>query len=181
MIKIFSVDAETDGLYGQAFAISAVVCFGTRTQFKIKDKFVGYVGPDNVKDEWVKKNVLPELSTMKITHDNYEDMLKDFSVFYRKYRDCDIVSDVPVPVESKIFRDMRDQKLIGEYEGPFPLFDVSSMLKAIKSKTLSVDEYVKKNKLRTHFPLSFSNLSTHNPLFDCFSAAVAYWHILKKI
>jgi hypothetical protein len=167
-------------LYGQAFAISAVVCFGTKTKFKIKDKFVGYLGPDNVKDDWVKKHVLPELSAMKITHDSYENMLKDFAEFYNKYRGCDIVSDVPVPVESKIFRDMRDQNLIKEYEGPFPLFDVSSMLKAIKFKKLSVDEYIKKNKLKTYFPLSFSNLSTHNPLFDCFSAALAYWDILKN-
>ena len=63
MKKILSIDAETDGLWGNPFSIAAIVY----EDGKEIDK-VCYRLPDEVvTDEWVKENVLPTLN-FPVTH-----------------------------------------------------------------------------------------------------------------
>lgn len=47
--KIFSFDAETDGLWGKAFTIAAVVI----EDGIVTKKFVAKIDTNIVKDEWV--------------------------------------------------------------------------------------------------------------------------------
>ena len=63
MKKILSVDAETDGLWGNPFSIAAIVY----EDGKEIDKVCYRLPDDVVTDEWVKENVLPTLD-FPVTH-----------------------------------------------------------------------------------------------------------------
>lgn len=68
--KIMSIDAETDGLWGNPFSIAAVVY---DEKGKEIDKVCYRLPNEIVTDEWVKENVLPTLDfpvTHKIKIDN---------------------------------------------------------------------------------------------------------------
>ena len=56
--KIFSFDAETNGLWGKAFAIAAVV---TDENGKEIDQFIGRCPVQGEVNHWVSENVIPEM------------------------------------------------------------------------------------------------------------------------
>lgn len=173
-MKIFSFDAETNGLWGQAFAISAAVY----EDGKLVADFTAYLGADGVTDEWVRGNVLPNLGDLVQTHSSYDEMLAAFAEFYKANKaDADIIVHMGVPVESRVLSDMHSGGHIGDWDGPFPLIDVASVLKARGEDPASVDSYNEKHRLMSGRSEA-EGLATHHPLYDSVAAAVVYMHLM---
>ena len=171
--KIFSFDGETNGLWGKAFAIGALVYDENGAEIA---RFVGRLPDEAVTDKWVKKNVLPELSDVPVTHQSYEALLADFAKFYlANKQDADVVVHMGYIVETKIIRDMHDAGYIGDWDGPYPMYDVSGNLQATGADPTSVDKFAAEHNLSVG---EFEG-RTHNPLYDSAVAAAAYQYLNK--
>lgn len=173
-MKIFSFDAETNGLWGQAFAIGAAV----HEDGLLTHSFTAYLGPDGVADEWVRENVLPNLVGLPKTHESYGEMLKAFAVFYLGHRaGAEVIVHMGVPVEARILDDMHAHGFIGDFEGPYPLIDVAGVLKARGYDPTSVDDYAAKFRLLETAPEA-AGMAPHHPLYDSIVTAKVYSHLL---
>ena len=76
--KVLSWDCETNGLWGQAFAIGAAIYEDGR---EVKTFYARCPIEGNV-DAWVSENVLPQMVDMVQTHNSYDEMLKAFAEFF---------------------------------------------------------------------------------------------------
>ena len=162
--KIFSFDAETNGLWGQAFSIAAVVTEDN----KVVKEFTARC-PLNNPDPWVAENVLPEMEGIPVTHESYNAMLEAFIRFYMENKeDVIVLVHMGLPVESKIFLDAHAFGILGDWDAPYPLVDIS----AIPEIGVSVDTYNKNNRII----LPEMEGGTHNPMYDSLAAAYAYDH-----
>jgi len=170
MKKVFSFDAETNGLWGKAFAIGAIV-YGENGEEL--GQFVGRCPIEGDVNDWVKDNVLPKMTEISETHSSYDELLADFAKFYLANKaDADIVVHMGVPVESTLLKEMYSKGMIGDWDGPYPLIDVAGNLQQAGEDPTSVDSYVQK------FGLEVRNFgSTHNPLYDSEVAAKVYQHL----
>ncbi|MBI2473902.1 hypothetical protein HYV70_05120 [Candidatus Uhrbacteria bacterium] len=170
--KVFSFDAETNGLWGQPFAIGAIIYNeeGVETA-----RFVGRCPIVGEVDRWVEENVLPQIIDISESYENYEALLVDFAQFYLTHQkdDVDVLVHMGYVIEARIFRDMHDRGLIGDWQAPYPLHDVSGNLQAAGEDPTSVGKYLAKKRLNAG---SFAG-GFHNPLYDCAAAAVAYRHL----
>lgn len=174
MKKIMSFDAETDGLWGQPFAIGALVYDESGTEV---GRFVGRLSDTEVSDGWVRENVLPTLASVRVTHNSYDELLADFARFYLANKtNADVVVHMGYIVEARVLRDMHDRGLIGDWDAPYPLYDVSGNLQQAGEDPASVDSYVQKHGL------SIVELEggTHNPLYDSAVAAAVYRHLRSR-
>lgn len=175
-MKVFSFDAETNGLWGQAFAVSAAVY----EDGQLTDSFTAYLGADGVTDQWVRDNVLPKLGDLAVTHTNYDAMLASFAEFYLAHKkDADVIAHMGVPVETKVLLDMHSRGLIGDWDGPFPFLDVAGVLKAKGFDPTSVDSYNKSFGLMDE-RAEVEGLEAHHPLYDSVAAAVCYMHLMSE-
>ena len=167
--KIFSLDAETNGLWGQAFSIG---CVWTTENGEVK-QFVGRCPIEGEVDEWVSQNVLPKMEEIPITHSSYKELLKSFMEVYMKEKEgADVIVHMGLPVEARLFMDAHNLSIIGDWDAPYPLIDVS----AYKEINDSVDNYNQKNGLKVP-PCTGG---THNPIYDSYAALLAYQHYIKK-
>lgn len=169
--KVFSVDAETNGLYGQAFAIAAVVYEnGAKiAEFLARCPITGAI------DQFVKENVIPQMEEVRITHRDYVSMLHDFICFYKKHKqDADIIGHMVCPVEARLFIDAQAFGLMGTFEGPFPFIDIS----AYDDINTSVDAYNKEHDVSVS--VSSCAKGTHNPMYDADAAVAAYSHLKRN-
>lgn len=172
-MKIFSFDAETNGLWGQAFAIGALVYDESGVEIT---RFVGRLPDTVVTDEWVRTNVLPTIGTIPVTHSDYASLLADFAKFYLANKaDADVIVHMGVPVESSLLKDMHTQGLIGDWDGPFPLLDLAGELAQAGEDSTSCDKYVAKWKIVVP---DFG--TTHNPLYDSAVAAEVHKHLVSR-
>jgi len=172
MKKVFSFDAETNGLWGQAFAIGALVYDENGTEIA---RFVGRLPDTEVTDEWVRANVLTQLTGLPVSHADYESLLADFSKFYLENKaDADIIVHMGYIVEVKLLRDMHQLGMIGDWDGPYPLHDVAGFLAQAGEDATSVDGYVRKHGLEIP---DFG--TTHNPLYDSAVAALVHRHLSR--
>lgn len=168
--KVFAFDVESDGLWGNPFAIGAVVKY--LESGVVIDRFQACLPDSTVKNKWVIDNVLPALEMFHVTHENRESMISDFAKFYMDYKKkCDIICHIPIPVESNLISEMHRLHFIGEFDAPFPLIDVAPMLDLIGENPLSVDSYIKKHQLTIKG-------MPHNPLYDAEAACEVYRHII---
>jgi len=175
MKKVLSFDAETNGLWGQAFAIGALVYDEQGTEVA---RFVGRLPDTEVTDTWVIENVLPKISDIPITHQTYDEVLTSFAKFYlENKKDSDVIAHMGFIVEVKVLRDLHERKLIGDWDAPYPLLDVSGNLQQAGEDPTSVDKYVQKHGLSVG---EFEG-GTHNPLYDSAVAAVVYRHLIAQI
>lgn len=182
MKKIFSFDAETNGLWGEAFAIGALVYDENGAEI---ERFVGRLSESVVTDGWWNSPEDGETETrlqklaraIPVTYEDYNSLLADFAKFYLANKaDADVVVHMGYIVEAKVLRDMHDRGLIGEWDGPYPLHDVSGNLQQAGEDPTSVDKYVQKCGLSVG---AFQG-GTHNPLYDSAVAAVVYRHLLIR-
>ncbi len=174
MKKIFSFDAETNGPWGQAFAIGAIV-YNNATGTEIV-RFVGRLPDSEVSDAWVRENVLPQMANIPVTHLTYQSLLADFAAFYLANKlNADIVVHMGYIVEAKILRDMHEHGLIGDFDGPYPLYDVSGNLQTADADPTSVDKFAAEHGLTIG---DFAG-GTHNPLYDSAAAAAVYRYLVK--
>lgn len=169
MKKVFSFDAETDGLWGNAFAVAAILYEdGVETA-----RFLSRLPDAVVKNSWVVENVLPTLANVLPTHETYEAMLADFADFYKANKaGAECICHMGYIVEAHLLREMHRLELIGDWDAPYPLYDVSGNLQAAGEDPTSVDGYAKKH----HLALADYG-TTHNPLYDCEVAAKVYLHL----
>jgi len=172
MKQYLSVDAETDGLWGNPFSIGAILYDESGTEL---DSFYGSLPKSFIKNEWVIENVLPQLPN-EYTHSSLDELLEDFSKFYNKYNSATTIWHMGHVVESNLFRLLVEKKYIGEWNAPYTPIEVSTLLLLFGENPSSVDEYVKKYNLK----LSKSYLTTHNPLYDCEVTAKVYFDLINK-
>lgn len=171
--KVLSIDAETDGLWGDPFAVAAIVYVNGREVARC----VGRLPNEQVGSHWVQTNVLPALGPSDgdcpITHEYYSDLLNDFANFYMKHKEgAEVIAHMGYIVEAHLFRELKHMGYIGEWDAPFPLYDVSGNLQAAGYDPTSVDAYAKQHNL------AVSNYgSTHNPLYDAEVAGQVYMHL----
>ena len=170
----FFVDAETDGLYGTFLSVAAVVLDedGEET-----DSFYGTLkeAEKYVTSEWVRQNVLPYLkNTIRSDKDLYDsetELIEAFYSFYQAYIDCDVIADVPYPVESRLFIKAVGHNITDrEFEAPFPLMDLSSML-YIKGYSPLTDR---------RSIVDCSDLHMHNALDDV-RMSIRIWRKIKEV
>jgi hypothetical protein len=169
--KIFSFDAETNGLWGRAFSVAAVL-YGADGGEEVR--FVGRCPIDGQVNPWVEGNVLPEMADILETHDSYEALLGAFVEFYlaHKGEDVDIIVHMGLPVEARLFLDAHNLGILGDWDAPFPLVDIA----AFPEVGTSVDSYNESHGISVS-AAEFAG-GTHNPLFDSAQAAAAYRHIM---
>lgn len=172
--KVFSFDAETNGLWGEAFAIGAILYSEDGAEIA---RFVGRCPIKGKTNEWVEENVLPQLTGLPVTHKDYDSLLADFSNFYLENKaDADVIVHMGVPVEAKLLLDMRSSGLIGDWDGPYPLIDLAGMLLQVGEDPTSVDAYIEKYALQVGEFVG----GTHNPLYDSAAAATVYFHLRSR-
>ena len=172
---ILSIDAETDGLWGKPFAISAVLVNGRGI---VVDKFnaVRKNLDDVVENEWVRENVLPVLDTSESEeYGLYEDMLRAFAEFYKKYKHIQVVWHMGQPVEAFLFRELHDHCLIEDFDAPYTPIELSTfMLARGISDVDSISKFIKRHWLNI-------DGQDHDPMFDCKSAALVYLCITNNV
>jgi hypothetical protein len=188
--RVFSFDAETNGLYGPAFSIAAVVYEYCADLDLLSDvrlleekKVAEFVGRCPIKgdvDSWLAENVLPRMGGIVQTHSSYQELLGAFIAFYKQHvlvdgeygptpsPDVDVIVHCGTPVEARLFIDAVEMGLLGTFEGPSPLKDIGA-LPGIGS---SVDRFLYENSIVLD-EFEFDG-GTHNPLYDSVAAYAAY-------
>jgi hypothetical protein len=170
-MKIFSFDAETNGLWGKAFAIAVVI---HDTKSLETSEWIGRCPIQGEINSWVKENVLTQMEGIEITHNSYEDLLKGFIEFYMANKqDATILVHMGLPVEAKLFIDAHDMGILGDWDAPYPLVDCS----AFPSIGTSVDNYNVSDGLVIDAD-KFQG-GTHNPLYDSYAALYAYVSVMN--
>ena len=180
-MKVLSIDCETNGLYGQIFAIGAKY-----KDFKSGEEAI-YQARVSIEEEvnpWVKENVLPHVQNIELLDTTVDDdatgmeklLLTDFKKFYDyiKYiagaNELIVIGHMVCPVEANLFIKMRKYRLMEDFEGPYPLIDVASMLFMIEDEDpTTIDGYLEKWCLKK--PLG---LNPHNPLYDAEAALTVF-------
>lgn len=172
--KIFSFDAETNGLWGQAFSIAAIVYDESGVETA---RFIGRCPIVGETNPWVAENVLPTMTDIPVTHKSYDELLADFAKFYLANKtDAAVIAHMGFIVEVKLLRDAHERGFIGDWDAPYPLIDIAGNLQQAGEDATSVDAYVKKYALQVR---DFG--TTHNPLYDSEVAAVVYRHLLDRV
>lgn len=171
----FSFDAETDGLWGESFALGAVTYDGRGNE---TSRFLGRLPNNVVTNPWVQENVLPQLEGVEVTHSNYRDMLGDFADYYLKAKQGrEVLVHMGVPVEANLLREMHELGLIGDFDGPYPLVDIAGHLQMAGEDPTSPDTYVKKHGLYVRNDFAGE---THNPLYDSEVAYRVWRHLMQR-
>lgn len=180
-MKVISLDCETNGLGGQAFAVAAVLTDDNGREVDTWEARCPIAGPV---DEWVTENVLPALDDMPETVDSYEGLLAGWRVWFagrhrgRGYEaaaakaarhEAVVIGHVVWPVEAKFLRDAHADDL---FTGPFPLLDVAPLLLAAGHDPTSVDTYLDRHGLPK------PDGSPHHPLYDARAAVTAFRHLM---
>jgi hypothetical protein len=184
MNKIISIDAETNGLWGNPFAIAAIVY-----EKRQKPHYMSNWGPTGyewvevdrillrlpdsfVTEPWVIENVLPTLAGIEPTHERYVEMLLEFSQFYLKHKDATTLWHMGHVVEAFLFRELVCLGFIAQWDAPYTPIDVANDLRIAGETADSVDKYVAKHGLKIS-----DYGTTHNPLYDCEVAAKVWFHL----
>ena len=169
---IISIDAETNGLWGNPFAIAAIVYDGEQKEIS---KFIARLPDSFVTNQWAKDEALPTLTNTPVTHEIYEDMLESFAAFYNSHREAATpLWHMGHVVEAHLFRECVRLGLIGEWDAPYTPIEVSEHLRANGYDPDSVDKYINEKNI------SVSDYgSTHNPLYDCEAAARVYFSLME--
>ena len=124
--RIFSFDAEPEGLYGPPFAIGAVVLDEEGSWLAW---FGGWVEPQvGTEHPWVRERY--QAVTTLHRYDSYQELLDAFWRFWMTHREeCVCVSDWGSPVESGLMRrcvEVNPEER--QFLGPTPLHEVSTAL-----------------------------------------------------
>jgi hypothetical protein len=167
-MRIISLDCETNGLMGDAFAVAATLTVDgvEHDQLVMRCPISGAVDP------WVVENVLPAIADVELTHKDLEDMLEEWRRWYSSARrptdpTTRTIGHIIWPVEARFLLTAH-----GPYDGPYPLIDVAGLLDGVGEDPTSVDMY-----LRAH-GIDPPAGQPHHPLYDARSATLAYQHLI---
>ena len=148
--KILMFDVESTSLHGTGFAVGTVVL--NKDGIEI-DRFELFSKEGALKAcDWVKENVLPNLSDMP-TCETDKELRDSFFEFYLKHKDTsDIWSDVNFPVETNFLSAIVNDNITErQWSMPYPLKDASTLI------DISIDRCVE---------CGIEGLRKHNPLDD---------------
>lgn len=179
---IMSIDAETDGLYGRVLAVAAIVT--EKDSGEELAKFELRVDDLSTDNEWVEKNVIPNIIMMESTT-NEESLLNTFWEFYNQWmnnetkKDNLLLAHMPDPVETGLFRKMVEMDLDNrQWLGPYDRWvTLEQVLRCDGRQPDSPDTYMQVKNLK--LPEIYSGLSTHNPLYDAVVALQVYTDLIK--
>lgn len=172
-MKVLSIDCETNGLYGQIFAIGAIYKDLKTGEEEI---YQARVSIEESLNQWVKENVLPNVQNIELLDKTANDdaigmeklLLDNFNGFYNKIKyiagsnELITIGHMVCPVEANLFIKMKKYKLMEDFDGPYPLIDVASMMFMLEDEDpTTIDGYIEKWSLEK--PLY---LNSHNPLYD---------------
>ncbi len=125
--KILVFDVESISLFGEAFAVGAVI---GDLNGNISDFFsLKAIKPQKKANEWVKANVLPNISQLPSCNTTIE-LRTAFYEWYMKFKDiCTIWSDVNFPVETNFLSAIvKDDPETRQFNMPYPLYDISNFI-----------------------------------------------------
>lgn len=170
-MKIFSVDAETDGLYGKSFAIGAVV----RQDQKEIARFQGRT-QDPPRNEWCLKEAWPVCQSIENIYFDSDELEAAFWFFWRQHCDgATAIAHFGSPVESGLFRrcvEINPEERL--FQGPYPLHEVGTALIAAGQDPESVDKFNRIHGLIVPF-----EGEPHHPLYDAMAAAVVWEALIR--
>lgn len=153
--ELFMVfDVESVGLHGGAFAVGWVV---VDREGRERSSGCCSIPPNHVHGsvqnrQWIAENV----PTMKRTHQWLSHMRTEFWNAWLgwKARGAVLVADCPWPVEARFLADCVDDNVDErEWEGPYPLIDVASVMLAAGRDPLATHER-RPSELPAHDPLA---------------------------
>ena len=162
--SILSIDAETNGLWGQAFAISALLFDAEGNPSK---QFIGRCPIEEKVNPWVEENCLPKMEDIKENYNDYKTMLKAFFDFLQENKDEVVLTHMGHIVESKLLHDAHQMGIIGDWDAPYLWYDVCLFFDD------STDKYCQENNI------NIGESNTHNPIYDCLSAYKAFKYFVN--
>lgn len=166
---IFSFDAETNGLWGKAFAVAVIVYTPEGEEVERLSLRCPIEGGEV--SPWVAENVLPQMEAIEVTHGSYSEMLKAFSEFWLKYKDVAVaLVHMGHIVEAALIRDAHEMGYLGDWDAPYLWNDLC----VIPEVGDSVDAYAKAHGIE----VSDYAGGTHNPLYDSEVTAKVYFHVM---
>jgi len=169
MKNIFSFDCETNGLYGECFAVGAIVLNNLGL---IIDKFSGIAQIEDVDNDWVIQNVIPALDGLQ-KYPTRKQMRNAFWGFWMKHKDsCMCIADFGVPVESGFFKQcVLDDLDNRQWNAPYPLHEVETLLisKGIESDTSRIK----------YSEVNYDAVKQHNPIDDAYVSGLCWIKAMK--
>ena len=172
--KIISLDAETNGLWGQPFAVAFITFSAEGVEL---DRATFRCPIEGNVNSWVESNVLPEMEDIKLTHDTYSSMLKAIGEWWLANKEgASVLWHMGHIVESHVFRELHRVGAIGDWDAPYTPIELSVLLESAGYPADSVDGYVVKKGLT----LPNFKGGTHNPLYDAAAAASVYFDLRSK-
>lgn len=129
-MKLVCFDVESNGLHGLPFAVGGVVY---DTVEKCCDSEILYRAdlPDGVTNQWVRDNVLPAMEGVAVTHRDHFAMCDAFWAWLQQHKqDAYVIVDVGYPVESRFLLMCQEIDSLREWEAPYPLHELASILLA---------------------------------------------------
>ena len=167
---ILSIDAESNGLGGMAFAVGISVTTGAGEieSAVYRCPIQGQVDP------WVAQHVLPAIADIEVGYRDHWDMLREVRErFFRHEQKTErsVIAHVAWPVETTLLSHMLVGGLV--WSGPYPLIDVASVLLAKGFDPLSVDDYLRDQGIET------PQGSPHHPLYDARAAERCLRHLMQ--
>lgn len=153
-------DVESIGLHGEGYAVGGVLIING----KEVDSFLFASDPATARGsganrQWVADNVPP----IKATHDMPSDVRTALWAYWtakkEEYPDLSLAADVSWPVESGFLSAcVADNPEKREWEGPYPLMDISSVMMA-RPVPSAIDTQRRPDELPKHCPLADSRRS----------------------
>lgn len=177
-LKILSVDAESNGLWGEIISIGFIAFDNGNI---IEEFEVAYIDERIEYSDWVKENVLPKIinNPKTIRANSYFEMLKIFAEKYNKYykeEKFEVLYHMGHIVESNVFKELRNYNLIGEWDAPYTPIEISNILWVLGFKPDSVDNLIN-NGLITR-P---EGLGEHSGVYDALVQGVVYFYLLNLL
>lgn len=170
MKKYVFVDIESNGLMGQPFAFGVVAVDNNCNIEYVnaaQEEVAGQINP------WVVDNVLPTLSNIGKIESIKKYFVENILTRFKDYR---WVAHIAHPVETSFFKSLYPD-FIGEWDQPFPLYDLSTLLLSRGYDPLSQDDFFAKNGIS--LPEYFLKMAVHNPLYDA-AVTAACWLFLME-
>lgn len=171
--NIISIDVESNGLYGQPFCVGAIeMDWGGR----VIGEYAGRCPIDEVEDDWVKENVLPQITDIEEKNQSLEDLgglfrgwlARAVESSWRKGVKPIILVDVGFPADQSflygVFRSIRHKSpgIVKELS-PYPLYDLASILAGAgldpDLNRADFSRELKPSRMAAHHPLNDAELS----------------------
>lgn len=169
--RLVSIDAESNGLRGRAFCVALTLSDHTgELDHAVYRCEIGELRTD----PWVEANVLPAIADVPRNTPNYPFLLAEVGKTIERWggRNTALVAHVAWPVEARLLLDVYSGQRV--WDGPYPLYDVSSVLLAKGHNPLSVDDYLLVHRIEA--PPG----NPHHPLYDARAAERCLRHLLTE-